>query len=241
MPAYTCTQILDAYAKDLPSISTKFTLNAAHFRQRDLNLFVDSLETISRLEKERDERRQHRREQKLQQARMNELKDERCASPTPSADEAADEPLLYLEAKCIPYAVSEARAPCMPEYCTYDDEAYGSVSHSARSSVSYCSCVGISSQDSDSAESEVSGLHIGAFVRPRSVVITQSKHTSTRSRIINMVLKREYPKTPYTEHLEFCGPAESEATRDQNRRLTNSRKSSPEQTFLDKALRYLTL
>ncbi|XP_016992719.2 uncharacterized protein [Drosophila takahashii] len=234
MPAYTCTQILDAYAKDLPSISTKFTLNAAHFRQRDLNLFVDSLETISRLEKERDERRQHRREQKLQQARMNELKDERCASPTPSADEAADEPLLYLEAKCIPYAVSEPRA--LPEYCTYDDEAYGSVSHSARSSVSYSSCVGVSSQDSDSAESEVSCLNTAAFVRPRSVVITQSKHTSTRSRIINMVLKREYPKTPYTEH-----PAASEVNRDQNRRLTNSRKSSPEQTFLDKALRYLTL
>ncbi|KAH8361071.1 hypothetical protein KR084_003920 [Drosophila pseudotakahashii] len=225
MSTYTCTQFLNSCAKALPSISTTFTLNAAHFGQSDLNLFVDSLKTISRIEKERYERRQHRREKKLQQARMTELKDERCSSPTPSADEAADEPLLYLEAKCIPYAVSEPRAPCLPEYCTYDDEAYGSVS--------YCSCVGISSQDSDSTESGVSCLHPGAFVRPRSVVITRSKNLSTRSRIINMVLKREYPKTSY--HLA------SEVTPAQNRGLTTSRKSSPEPTFLDKALRYLTL
>jgi len=245
MASYICTQFLNLNVNDLPSKTTTFTLNAGLFEQRDLNLFIESLETISRLEKERHERRQIRKEKKLQEARMSELEDERCSSPTPSADEAADEPILYLEAKCIPYSVSEPlnakvdSTPGLPEYYTCDDEAYGSVSPSARSSVTYCSCAGVSSQHSDSQESGLSVSPSPPRVRPRSVVISQSqtKHRSTRSRIISMVLKKEYSKCP-----ENLLPRDiSEEIREQYRGHPTVRKHSQEPSFLNRALRYLTL
>jgi len=52
MASYICTQFLNLNVNDLPSKTTTFTLNAGLFEQRDLNLFIESLETISRLEKE---------------------------------------------------------------------------------------------------------------------------------------------------------------------------------------------
>ncbi|XP_016961892.1 uncharacterized protein LOC108032534 [Drosophila biarmipes] len=246
MASYICTQFLNLNVNDLPSKTTTYTLNAARFQQRDLNLFIESLETISRLEKERHERRQLRKEKKLQQARMTQLEDERCSSPTPSADEAADEPILYLEAKCIPYQVSEPLSPPkmdstpgLPEYYTCDDEAYGSVSPSARSSVTYCSCAGVASQHSDSRESGLSVSPTPPQLRPRSVVISQSqsKHRSTRSRIISMVLKKEYGKCP--ENLQTRDI--SEDIREEYRGRSTISKNSPEPSFLNKALRYLTL
>ncbi|KAH8245643.1 hypothetical protein KR032_011258, partial [Drosophila birchii] len=236
-------------------IATTFTLDASHFRRCDLSLFIDSLETISKLEKDRHERRQRRREQKIQKERMAKLDDERCTSPTPSADEAADEPVMYLEAKCIPYAVSSAlpvqTESGMPEYYTCDDEAYSSASQSPRSSVTYCSCGGISSLDSDSAESGVCDINSPSPLRPRSQVITHQKHRSTRSRIIRMVLKREYAKTPLADHYKKSKPCDrllSDTIKSQYGRLTNkyrrgiaSLQGSSEERFLDKALRYLTL
>ncbi|XP_016989807.1 uncharacterized protein LOC108052007 [Drosophila rhopaloa] len=239
MSTYTCTQFLNLNLKDLPSMSTTVTLSAAHFGQRDLNLFIESLETITRLEKKRHELWQLRQAQKLQQSRIQELKDERCSSP--SAEEAADEPLLYLEAKCIPYAVSDSLnvesmyLAGLPEYYTCVDEAYDSGSLSPRSSVIYCSCGGNPSLDSVSDESGVSGSVSKPPVRPRSHVI---KHRSTRSRIISMVLKREYAKTP----VEYQKSEQCKKDRlHQYPRLTITPKNSTEQSFLDKALRYLTL
>ncbi|KQS61777.1 uncharacterized protein LOC26526484 [Drosophila erecta] len=246
MSAFTCTQFLNLNSKDVSSMSTTVTLNAACFGRGDLNLFIESLETISRLEKERHERRQLRREQRLHQARMTALADERCSSPTPTAEEAVDEPLLYLEAKCIPYAVSDHlvaqsdSTPC-PEYQMCDDEAYGSVSYSARSSVTYCSCVGISSLDSDSGESEAKWVPL---VHPSSQAVTRNKCSSTRSRIINFVLKRNDAKPTFAKHLQQQGHSDtlsSENIGHQLPRLTTSQKRSAEHSFLDKALRYLTL
>ncbi|XP_017060362.1 uncharacterized protein LOC108100805 [Drosophila ficusphila] len=237
MATYTCTQFLNLDEMELPSKVTTVTLNASCFGQCDLNIFIESLETIARLEKERHERRQLRREKKRQLARMAELNDQRSSSPTPSADEAVDEPLLYLEAKCIPYAVSDApnvqraTTPGLPEYYTCDDEAYGTGFHSPGSSVTYCSCNDPWSQDSDSAESGVYGSVSVAPVRPRSQMATKSENRSTRSRIIRMLMKREFANTPLTEHQQQAEP----------RCKYSSRKLSTEQSFLDKALRYLTL
>ncbi|SPP86182.1 uncharacterized protein LOC117588057 [Drosophila guanche] len=256
---YISTQFLSLNEKVSTSTSTTtFTLDAARFGQRDLNLFIESLETISRLEKERHERRQRRRQQKLQQARIAELEDERCVSPTPSAEEAIDEPLMYMEAKCIPYAVSEAMPAAHksshlpPDYYSCDDEAYGSAAHSPRSSVTYCSCGGLSSINSGSSESGIYGAvsQSPPPLRPRSQVITQPKHRSTRSRIISMVLKREYVKAPSAEHLEQkerCDRLLTETLQHQYQLSTKSRQAiacsegSAEERFLDKALRYLTL
>ncbi|KRJ98773.1 LOW QUALITY PROTEIN: uncharacterized protein Dyak_GE28861 [Drosophila yakuba] len=242
MSALTCTQFLNLNLKDVSSMSTTVTLNAASFGRRDLNLFIESLETISRLEKERYERCQLQREQRLHQARKTALAHNRCSSPTPTADEAVDEPLLYLESKCIPYAVSDhlvAESDCTPcpEYHLRDDEAYGSVSYSARSSVTYCSCGGISTLDSYSGESEVKRI---PSVHPTSQAITQNKYSSTRSRIINFVLKRNKAKPTFAEHLQGQGKCDtlfSENISHQFPRLTTSQKRG----FLDKALRYLTL
>ncbi|XP_020809487.1 uncharacterized protein LOC110185131 [Drosophila serrata] len=252
MATHTCTQFLSLSEISPAKTATTFTLDASHFGRCDLNLFIDSLETISKLEKERHERRQRRREQKIQKERMAELEDERCTSPTPSADEAADEPVMYLEAKCIPYAVSSAlpvlTEPGMPEYYTCNDEAYSSASQSPRSSVTYCSCGGISSLDSDSAESGVCDISSPPPLRPRSQVITKPKQRSTRSRIISMVLKREYAKAPLAEKSKHCDHLLSDTiSRQYGGLTTKSRRGiaclqgSPEERFLDKALRYLTL
>ncbi|EDW49744.1 GM16160 [Drosophila sechellia] len=246
MSAFTCTQFLNLNLKDISSMSTTVTLDAACFGRQDLNLFIESLETISRLEKERHERRQLRREQRLQQARITEIANERCSSPTPRAEEAVDEPLLYLEAKCIPYAVSGHifaqgdNTPC-PEYNMCDDEAYGSASYSARSSVTYCSCVGISNLDIDSGESEGKRK---PFVHASSQAKPKNRYSSTRSRIINLVLKRNRAKPALIEHLQrqgHCDTLSSENISHQFPRLTTSQKRSAEHSFLDKALRYLTL
>ncbi|KRF98414.1 uncharacterized protein Dwil_GK28239 [Drosophila willistoni] len=260
-----CTQLLSLNQKS--ASMTTFTLDASRFAQKDLGLFMESLETISRLERERHERRQRRREQKIQQARIAELESERCVSPTPSAEEAVDEPVMYLEAKCIPYAISEelpmqknfnsnSSSKRISDYYSCDDEAYGSVNQSPRSSVTYCSCGGISSnQDSDSAESGIYGQTSSSAspppLRPRSQVISQPKARSTRSRIISLVLKREYAKAPSAEQLdqpERCDRMVNETIKHKFDQLSSKSRrgiafgqGSAEERFLDKALRYLTL
>ncbi|XP_062142731.1 uncharacterized protein LOC133850622 [Drosophila sulfurigaster albostrigata] len=258
MATYTCTQFVDFIEPScFGTTTTTFTLDAGRFVKRDLHLFMESIETISRIERERHERRQQRRERKVQQARIAELESDRCVSPTPSAEEAVDEPLMYMEAKCIPYAISDAlpvdrKTPS--EYDICDDEAYGSSSNqSPRSSVTYCSCAGVSSTglDSDSAES---GVYAGSPlppVRPRSQVISKPKNRTTRSRIISMVLKREYAKAPSTDELEKperCNHLLESTMKQKYDQLTSKSRrgiacgqGSPEECFLDRALRYLTL
>ncbi|XP_017854134.1 uncharacterized protein LOC108607684 [Drosophila busckii] len=249
---YTCKQYIDlasAASLEPGHMSTSYELDAARFSQHDLGLFMESLETIARIERERHERQQQRRERKLQQQRMAELQDERCVSPTPSVEDAVDEPLMYLEAKCIPYAVSESLPikqqssnSSSPTYDTCDDEAYGSSAHSPRSSVTYCSCTGLESE-SDSAES---GIYGGSSMRPRSEVLSKPKQRSTRSRIINMVLKREYGRAPATpppatSTLKHPYHYQYEHLTSKSRRGIAIDADSPEERFFDKALRYLTL
>ncbi|XP_017076552.2 uncharacterized protein LOC108111544 [Drosophila eugracilis] len=158
MPTYNFTQFLGLSGQDQSSVSTSIiNLNALNFGQRDLNLFIESMEIISRIEKERNTRRKIRRAQKIQHARMTQLKKERSASPTPSAEMTTDEPVLHLEAKCIPYAVSDFLTvqksnnqesnPGLPEYYICDNETKGNGLLSARSSITYCSCDGIFSLD----------------------------------------------------------------------------------------------
>ncbi|XP_030377123.1 uncharacterized protein LOC115626015 [Scaptodrosophila lebanonensis] len=249
---YTCTQFVSFTQPTsyTTSTSTTYTLDAARFGQRDLSLFIESLETISRIERERHERRQRRREQKLQQARMAELEVEsrRSRSPTPTADDAVDEPLMFLESKCIPYVESEAISKETPDYYSCDDEAYGSGAHSPRSSVTYCSCggSGISSGSTDSTESGV----FGSTPPPQSELSSKPKHRSARARIIDMVLKRD--RAPSAEALDQtvgCEDLLNETIRQQydnmdkksRRRGFACMQGSPEERFLDKALRYLTL
>lgn len=258
MASYICTQFIDftepiSYVNGMNS--TTFTLDACCFGQHDLGLFIESMETIARIERERHKRRQHRREQKVRQERINELDNERSKSPTPIAEDAVDEPLTYMESKCIPYAVSDSLPVTRMIPSDYDicgDEAYGSVDHSPGSSVTYCSCARVSSTglDSDSAESGVYARSPPPL-RPRSQVITKPKQRSTRSRIISIVLKREYAKAPSAETLEYskrCDHLLNSTIRHQYDHLTiKSRRGiacsqgSPEERFLDKALRYLTL
>lgn len=263
MVSYTCTQFVN-FAEPLSyvngTMSTTYTLDAARFGQRDLGLFIESLETISRIERERHERRQRRRDQKVREARIAQMQEEqqegRCVSPTPSADEAVDEPVMYMEAKCIPYAISDP-LPVSPKNGSseYDlcasDEAYSSANQSPRNSVAYSSCTGL---DSDSAES---GVYAGTPppLRPRSQVITKPKNRTTRSRIISMVLKREYAKAPSepetlnhaeedqrTEHLlNSTIKHQYDKLSAKSRRGIAYEQNSPEERFLDKALRYLTL
>ncbi|TDG46098.1 hypothetical protein AWZ03_007440 [Drosophila navojoa] len=257
MATYTCTQFVN-FMEPLScgAINTTYTLDAARFGQRDLSLFIESLETIARIERERHERRQSRRKQKLLEERIAELEDERCVSPTPSAEEAVDEPIMYMEAKCIPYAISESlpvAEKCNTDYDICDDEAYGSANHSPRSSVTYCSCAGVSNTglDSDSAESGIYGGSTPPPLRPRSQVISKPKARTTRSRIISMVLKREYAKSPSVEtlqHSERCEHLLNSTIKHQydqmsskSRRGIACSQGSAEERFLDKALRYLTL
>lgn len=257
MATYTCTQFVNFMEPiSCGTVSTTYTLDAARFGQRDLSLFMESLETIARIERERHERRQSRRKQKLLEERIAELENERSVSPTPSAEEAVDEPIMYMEAKCIPYAISESlpvAEKSNPEYDLCDDEAYGSANQSPRSSVTYCSCAGVSNTglDSDSAESGIYGGSTPPPLRPRSQVISKPKARTTRSRIISMVLKREYAKSPSVEtlqHSERCEHLLNSTIKHQydqmsskSRRGIACSQGSAEERFLDKALRYLTL
>lgn len=251
MDSYTCTQFVD-FAEPLSyvngTISTIYTLDAACFTKPDLNLFMESLETIARIKRERLERRQQRRMQKIHEARIAQLKEQQLEeeerhniSPIPSADEAVDEPIMLMEAKWIPN-ISDPLTISPKKGCGEYDEAYGSANQSPCTSVSSCS-----GQDSDSTEScFYSGTP--SPLRPRSQVITTPKNRATHSRIISMMIKREYTKALSTETMET--PLSNETHQISKKQLLNrtikhqhEKLSALEQNlrFLDKALSQLTL
>ncbi|KAH8409972.1 hypothetical protein KR009_003412 [Drosophila setifemur] len=241
MASYTCKQYL-SLGETTQMTATTFTLDASHFGQCDLNLFIESLETISRFEKKRYER-------KLHQERILELDNERCPSPTPSAEEAVDENVMYLEAKCIPYVVSDVKtihkniSSARSEYYNCSNGYDNTTAYSPLSSVTYCSCDAISSQDSDSAESGVYGMTSPPPLRPRSQVITQPKDRSTRSRLISMVLKQESLSVEQLKPKDIGEHIRGAIRQQYSRLMIKSRRGKPlpEERFLDKAMRYLTL
>lgn len=254
MDSYTCTQFVN-FAEPSSCVngrmSTTYTLDAASFTKPDLNLFMESLETIARIEQKRHEHRQQRRMQKLHEARIAQLEEEqqqeeeeerRNISPIPSAEEAVDEPTIFMEAKWIPHVISGS-LPISPKKGSSEyDEAYSSANQSPRNSVSSCS-----GHDSDSGEScFCAGTQ--PPLRPRSQVITKPKDRTTHSRIISMVRKLEYAKAPSSETVET--PLSHEEHQLSREQLLNStikqhyeKLSALEQNlrFLDKALNHLTL
>lgn len=252
MDIYTCTQFVD-FSEPLSYVngtkSTVYTLDATCFTKHDLNLFMESLETIARIKKERLEHRQQRRMQKIHEARIAqpekqqlEEEDRHNISPIPSAEEAVDEPIMLMEAKWIPHVISDP-LPISPKKGSSEyDEAYGSANQSPRPSVSSCS-----GQDSDSTES-CFYADTPPPLRPRSQVITTPKNRATHSRIISMMLKRKYAKAPSTETMETS--LSHDAHQISKKQLLNGtinhqheKLSALEQNlrFLDRALSQLTL
>ncbi|XP_061388111.1 uncharacterized protein LOC133323169 [Musca vetustissima] len=211
---------------------SKFKINTQFFSPHDLNLFVESLETIRRLTIEKQERKQQRKAAQLAKAArtfntLTRIHSESCLDRS-SADEIEEEPaIMHLENKKVPSTPDSQRS----QY----DESYFSAPNSAqsspRNSVIYNQQL---NKDSDgsllsitiSTDSEESGVFpIGASsqdlydaaaqnspIRPRSKLVNKKRSLSTRSRLIGLVLKKETaPKTPVVQLLS-CRPLDEYET-----------------------------
>lgn len=270
--------------------ASKFKINTQYFSPHDLSLFVESLETITRLTREKEERKEQKKLLKLSNMHKKFSTLPRISSMSTldsstsnSADEIDEEELLLLENKKVPKSPESQRS----EY----DESYFSAPNSAqsspRNSVIYQQQLSKNSSQSTlsiitTSDSEESGVFpIGSShqslyeqqqtntIRPRSKVINKSRSLSTRSRLINLVMKKE--TVPSVELISCRALDEYETLemyeQEQQQMLQaelvqeseklarfstlhmkkKSRQGfacpdgSSEERFLDKALRYLTL
>lgn len=279
----------------LPAIAeetSQMTINTAHFAPRDLSLFIESMEIIARLEREKEQRKHNKLNKKVKSDMHSDYaaSSTDCSVSAPSTDEAEDEPVLHLEAKKLPATpyknldfdetyfsgTDEGSRSSSPRCSQIFDKISNSTAYS--SSPIYASCLNTNKALSDSEESGV--FPIGEStdyecitpLRPRSQVITKKPKSRTiRSRIISMVLKRDYVhhknEDKYDNSCSSSTVSSKSSIEDSNERVDRvlqevihhqyeslnslkkkkSRsgfacdKGSPEERFLDKALRYLTL
>ncbi|XP_005186605.1 uncharacterized protein LOC101900394 [Musca domestica] len=210
---------------------SKFKINTQYFSPHDLNLFVESLETIRRLTIEKQERKQQKKAAQLAKAArtfntLSRIHSESCLDRS-SADEIEEEPIMHLENKKVPSTPDSQRS----QY----DESYFSAPNSAqsspRNSVIYNQQL---NKDSDgsllsitiSTDSEESGVFpIGGStqdlyepqpvpIRPRSKLVNKKRSLSTRSKLIGLVLKKEtsHKKSQPRVQLISCRPLDEYET-----------------------------
>lgn len=209
---------------------SKFKINTQFFSEHDLNLFVESLETIQRLTIEKQGRKQQEKAAKLAKVarRFNTLARIHSEShlDRSSGDEVEDEPILQMENKKVPSTPDSQRSQYDESYFS----APNSTQSSPRNSVIYNAQLNKDSSGSGSllsitisTDSEESGVFpIGSSsqdlyepqistLRPRSKLITKKRSFSTRSKLIGLVLKKETPKTPCVQ-LISCRPLDEYET-----------------------------
>ncbi|XP_005186606.1 uncharacterized protein LOC101900565 [Musca domestica] len=237
------------------------------FSPRDLQIFVDSLETISRLEQARHERRQRRRKSKK----------------SPSHNVSNTKRMVT----CLDSSIVEEGdvgssfySNCESDYIY--DETYGGATSVGQCSGTLYSNITTNSIRSDlppsspSSDSEESGVFLDQTsdshvyenidpIRPRSKVVSHAKNKSLKSRLIALIMKKQYarPAAPSTEMLSSTTIGEqfeeteiydrviNEAIHQQfvknpkkgKKKYASKSKSEsqPEEKFLDKAMRFLTL
>ncbi|XP_075150147.1 disrupted underground network [Haematobia irritans] len=205
---------------------SKFKINTQYFSPHDLNLFVESLETIQRLTIYKEERKELEKTNKASR-KFNTLSRIHSEShlDRSSSDDVEDEPVMHLENKKVPSTPDSQRSQYDESYFSAPNSAHSS----PRNSVIYNSS-GLHKDASDSllsitisTDSEESGVFaIGTSsqdlydsnpspLRPRSKLITKRRSLSTRSRLIGLVLKKECAKTPCVR-LISCRPLDEYET-----------------------------
>uniref|UniRef100_A0A1I8PB94 Uncharacterized protein n=1 Tax=Stomoxys calcitrans TaxID=35570 RepID=A0A1I8PB94_STOCA len=209
---------------------SKFKINTQFFSPHDLNLFVESLETIQRLTIFKEERKENEKASKLAKSSRRFTTLTRIHSEShldrSSPEELEYEPVMHLENKKVPSTPDSQRSQYDESYFS----APNSVESSPRNSVIYNSAA-INKDSSDSllsvtisTDSEESGVfpighssqelyeaHDNSPIRPRSKLITKRRSLSTRSRLIGLVLKKECAKTPCVQ-LISCRPLDEYET-----------------------------
>lgn len=196
---------------------SRFKISTQYFSPHDLNLFIESLETIQRLTIEKEERKEQEKVKQMIKKTSNRFCSTLariCSESTldrstgPSADEGEDETLLHLENKKVPSTPDSQRSQYDETYFS----APNSNESSPRNSVIYKQKLSTNSSGSSlsiniSSDSEESGVFpIGRStpdlfepqntpIRPRSKAVTKTRSLSTRSRLIGLVLKKESAKT----------------------------------------------
>lgn len=237
-------------------------VSTSDFSPRDLQIFVDSLETITRLEQSKHERRQRRKVKKHQRSFEHSKKIITCLDSSlvaTSADEDAKS--LYTSESDYIY-----------------DETYFGMPYRGQSPGLYSNLT-IESIKSLYSESEESGVFLNHStsedhvyenidpIRPRSRVISHPKCKSLKSRLISLIMKKQYvqPEVPNVELLSSTTYGEDMAENEIYDRVlddvikqqfvkntkkgkkkywpskTHSESATVEEKFLDKAMRFLTL
>ncbi|KAM7353723.1 uncharacterized protein ACRADG_005684 [Cochliomyia hominivorax] len=270
--------------------ASKFKINTQYFSSHDLALFVESLETISRLTREKEERKEQKKLMKLSNMNKKYSTLPRISSmstldssSSQSNDEMEEDEILLLENKKVPNSPESQRSQYDESYFSAPNSAQSSPRNSVIYQQQQLSKNGSRSTLSiiTSSDSEESGVFpIGssqqdlyepqtASIRPRSKVITKSRSLSARSRLINLVMKKEtlpavqliscraldeYETLEMYEQqqqqiLQTVMVQESEKLakfstlhmKKKSRQGFACPEGSSEEKFLDKALRYLTL
>lgn len=234
-------------------------VNSSDFSPRDLQIFVDSLETISRLEQARNERRQRRKVKKTASAkRMVTNLDASIVGCTEDDDATS----LYQSSES--------------DYIY--DETYFGLSSQGQTSTTYSNITTDSLRSDATSDSEESGVFLDQTseshvyenidpIRPRSKNVSHAKGKSLKSRLIALIMKKQYvrPAAPSVEMLSSTTIGEETEETEiydrvvndviQHQFVKNSKKgktkytpskkpnqtTNAEEKFLDKAMRFLTL
>ncbi|XP_065358724.1 uncharacterized protein LOC135952638 [Calliphora vicina] len=239
-------------------------VNTEDFAPRDLQLFVDSMETISRLEQAKHERRERRKIKSHQESFEYSKKIITCLDSSVVGTIISTD-----EDDKSTYTTSES------DYIY--DETYFGMPFQGQSNATYSNLT-VDSLKSFSSDSEESGVFLNNTqedhlyenidpIRPRSHVISHPKCKSLKSRLISMIMKKQYaqPEAPIsdmlssttygeqTEEAEIYDRVLDDAIHQQfaknpkkgkrKYRLTKKQSESvtAEEKFLDKAMRFLTL
>lgn len=239
--------------------ATENQVNTEDFTPRDLQQFVDSLEAITRLERAKYERRQRRKIKSHQESFEYSKKIITCLDSSlvgTSADEDAKS-----------------------TYTSESDYIYDETYFGMPSSEATYSNLTVDSLRSFSSDSEESGVFLNQTeeehlyenvdpIRPRSKVITHPKCKSLKSRLISLIMKKQYvqPEAPATDLLssttygeiteeaeiydrvlddviqhQFAKNPKKGKKKYRSSKNKQSESVTAEEKFLDKAMRLLTL
>ena len=241
------------------------TVNTDDFSSRDLQLFVDSLETIARLEKAKYQRRLSLK------IKEHEESFEKSKHIITCLDDDGDDSHSNFTAE---YTYAETCYNVIPQkpqtsnlYCNITSDTLKTINSESEESGVFCN-------NTTQATEEPTYEDINAVspIRQRTTVITQPKNKSLKSRLISMIVKKQYIQpyapsadlscsTTYGEvleestiydrvvddalHQQFTNNTSINKAKSRMRCFKNSMKSDKssqaEEKFVNKAMRHLTL
>ncbi|XP_055848863.1 uncharacterized protein LOC129913913 [Episyrphus balteatus] len=182
-------------------------IRTSDFSLRDLSIFVDSMETIARIERERLERRQRRRNNKINKVKSTLV--EVHPTPTRTLMNLVENREDSSEEEHITKKPVNAKQLRMKLFGNMDKNTLTVVASSSDENYFSGASEEYSEENNDQysmetttndgiatlppSDSGTESESCSAFkLRPRSFAMTTPKYRTTRARIIGLVLKREY-------------------------------------------------